>query len=54
VEYKNILWPANLKRLVKEGGMYQIPCLFIDGKPMYESDDIIGFLRANFPEGKPL
>lgn len=35
------------ERLIKEGGMLQVPCLFIDGKPMYESDDIIEWLKAN-------
>lgn len=34
-------------RLVREGGKYQVPCLFIDGKPMYESDDIIAWLKQN-------
>ena len=34
------------KRLVDEGGMNQVPCLFIDGKPMYESSDIIVFLKS--------
>ncbi len=34
-------------RLIKEGGMEQVPCLFIDGKPLYESLDIIAWLRAN-------
>jgi len=49
VDYRNILWPPNLRRLVREGGRYQIPCLLIDGKAMYESDDIIRFLREHFP-----
>lgn len=35
------------KRLVDEGGMNQVPCLFVDGKPMYESSDIIEFLKSN-------
>lgn len=34
-------------RLIEVGGMAQVPCLFIDGKPMYESDDIVAWLRAN-------
>ena len=34
------------KRLVDEGGMNQVPCLFVDGKPMYESSDIIAFLKS--------
>ena len=36
--------PAAEKRLVDEGGKKQVPCLFVDGKPMYESDDIIAYL----------
>lgn len=35
------------KRLVDEGGMNQVPCIFVDGKPMYESSDIIEFLKSN-------
>ncbi len=33
--------------LINTGGKEQVPCLFIDGKPMYESDDIIAWLRSN-------
>jgi len=33
--------------LVQNGGKRQVPCLFIDGKPMYESMDIIEWLKAN-------
>lgn len=35
------------KTLVSVGGKRQVPCLFIDGRPLYESDDIIAWLRAN-------
>ncbi len=35
------------KKLLKVGGLDQVPCLFIDGKPMYESGDIISWLAAN-------
>lgn len=35
------------RRLVEVGGKRQVPCLFIDGKPLYESADIIDWLRAN-------
>jgi len=38
------------KTLVSAGGKEQVPCLFIDGKPMYESDDIIAWLKAH-PQG---
>lgn len=31
--------------LIENGGKYQVPCLFIDGKPMYESLDIIEWLK---------
>jgi len=33
--------------LIRVGGKEQVPCLFIDGKPMYESDDIISWLKVN-------
>ena len=49
IRYRNVLWPPNVVRLVREGGFYQIPCLFIDGRPLYESDDIVRFLREHFP-----
>ncbi|MBQ9157616.1 MAG: glutaredoxin [Eubacterium sp.] len=32
------------------GGKEQVPCLFIDGKPLYESTDIIIWLKAH-PQG---
>jgi glutathione S-transferase len=33
--------------LIKIGGKGQVPCLVIDGKPMYESGDIVNWLEAN-------
>lgn len=39
--------PAARERLVEVGGKAQVPCLFIDGAPMYESDDIIAYLREH-------
>ena len=35
------------QRLVELGGKAQVPCLVIDGEPMYESDDIIAWLAEN-------
>ena len=35
------------RRLIEVGGYEQVPCLFIDGKPMYESLDIIDWLKAH-------
>lgn len=33
--------------LIEVGGKRQAPCLFIDGKPLYESDDIIAWARRS-------
>lgn len=33
--------------LIKNGGKQQVPCLFIDGEPLYESDDIIAWIGKN-------
>ena len=33
--------------LIRIGGKRQVPCLFIDGKPLYESADIIKWLAEN-------
>ncbi|ACL69870.1 glutaredoxin family protein [Halothermothrix orenii] len=29
------------------GGKYQVPCLLINGSPLYESDDIIRWFQEN-------
>lgn len=39
-------------KLINLGGKYQVPCLDIDGKAMYESDDIIAYLNKTFVENK--
>ncbi len=42
VEYRNILKNREAaEELLRVGGKDQVPCLFIDGEPLYESDDII-------------
>jgi len=38
---------AYQQELIKTGGKSQVPCLFIDDKPLYESDDIIDWLSEN-------
>lgn len=38
---------ADRQRLIEVGGVEQVPCLFIDGVPMYESIDIIDWLKAH-------
>lgn len=35
------------RTLIQVGGMEQVPCLFIDGQPLYESLDIIDWLKAH-------
>lgn len=45
VEFCNISTnSAALETLIRVGGKKQVPCLFIDGKPLYESDEIIKWL----------
>ena len=34
--------------LISIGGKRQVPCLVIDGKPIYESSDIIAWLDENY------
>ena len=48
IELKNVRKnPEDEKTLLEVGGKSQVPCLFINGKPMYESGDIIEWLRNN-------
>ena len=48
IVYRDIHKDAGAREmLITIGGKEQVPCLFIDGKPMYESDDIIEWLKAN-------
>ncbi|MGI6033573.1 MAG: glutaredoxin family protein [Coriobacteriales bacterium] len=48
IEYRDITTSeADRARLVEVGGKQQVPCLFIDGKPLYESSDIIAWLQAH-------
>jgi len=39
--------PKAKEELLHLGGKVQVPCLFIDGTPLYESDDIIDYLKSN-------
>ena len=38
--------PEARDRLIQIGGKRQVPCLFINGTPLYESSDIIRFFQA--------
>ena len=40
--------PAYHDELIQIGGKAQVPCLVIDGKALYESLDIIEWLRKNY------
>lgn len=45
---RNISEDAEARQTLEAvGGKVQCPCLFIDGKPLYESDDIIAYLDAH-------
>jgi glutaredoxin 3 len=46
VSLKNIENDSKAKEeLLHLGGKVQVPCLFIDGKPLYESNDIIDWMK---------
>ena len=36
------------QELLAIGGKTQVPCLVIDGKPLFESDDIIQWFKTNY------
>lgn len=43
-------WPAARDDLINLGGKLQVPCLAIDGKALYESDDIIAYMKDHLEE----
>ena len=48
VSEHNIMKNSNdLDKLVSDTGRRTVPCLYINGKPMHESADIIEWLHAN-------
>ena len=47
VDLRDINDDSNASDLVDIGGKRQVPCLLIDGKPLYESDDIIEWFKSN-------
>jgi len=44
--------PDIRNELIKIGGKAQIPCLVIDGKALYESNDILAWMEKNLEEIK--
>ena len=48
IETRDTMQNAGFREeLIKTGGKTQVPCLIIDGKPLYESDDIIDYMNDN-------
>jgi glutathione S-transferase len=55
VRYRDILRDdAAARSLVEIGGRDQVPCLVIDGRPLYESAAIAEFLERRFGDGAGL
>ena len=46
IELKNINIKENYDELISKGGLDQVPMLLIYGKPLYESEEIIKFLKG--------
>lgn len=44
MEHRSVTEGANADDLLALGGKVQSPCLVVDGKPLYESEDIIKFM----------
>jgi glutathione S-transferase len=52
VRYRDILEDdAAARKLVEIGGLDQVPCLLVDGRPLYDSADIVAFLEREFGPG---
>ncbi|MBI3616769.1 MAG: glutaredoxin [Candidatus Omnitrophica bacterium] len=43
--------PGIRQELIDSGGKPQVPCLVIDGKAIYESDDIIQWFKKDWKKG---
>lgn len=46
LDLRDTLQPGNQNDLVRIGGKKQVPCLVINGRALYESEDIIAYLRG--------
>ena len=45
LDLRDTLQPGNQNDLIRIGGKKQVPCLVINGRALYESEDIISYLR---------
>lgn len=50
LELRDTTDPATRDELVRIGGKQQVPCLLVDGAPLYESADIVAFLDRKLRE----
>ena len=49
VPVRDVLFEKEAKTdLLRIGGKTQVPCLIIEGQPLYESNDIIDWFRSNY------
>ncbi|WP_251179079.1 glutathione S-transferase N-terminal domain-containing protein [Adlercreutzia agrestimuris] len=48
IKLANILEGDNREKLITLGGKAQVPCLVHQGKALYESDDIIAWIKENY------
>jgi len=46
IEHRSVMDPQNAEDIVRIGGKKQSPCLIVDGRALYESDDIIEYLKG--------
>lgn len=45
LDLRDTMQPGNQNDLIRIGGKKQVPCLVINGRALYESEDIISYLR---------
>lgn len=50
INMRNTFNPRYQRELLRVGGKSQVPCLLIDGEPMYESKDILNWLKNHRDE----
>lgn len=53
IEHLDVTQGTNGDDLVRIGGKRQCPCLLIDGKPLYESGDILDYLAGRLGTQAP-
>lgn len=51
LDLRDTAQPGVQNDLVRIGGKKQVPCLVIGGRALYESSDIIAYLRTEAVEG---